>query len=202
MLLAIPLVGLVLVIAAGVACLVAAAQVYFRDLVGLPAARPADLALHHADPLHGRAGDRPRPRGPHVDQSDGAGHPVVELGDRPRGASGSGGSRLPPPAGLSSSSWSGSSSSSQGARACSPSLSARDYAYSVDDGFSIVVNDVSVTYRTSIEGKPTLQQHGHAARPPPADRARGRGAEERELPDQARERSTAWWARTARASPR
>ena len=29
--------------------------------------------------------------------------------------------------------------------------------YSVDDGYSIVVNDVSVTYRTSVEGKPTLQ---------------------------------------------
>ena len=29
--------------------------------------------------------------------------------------------------------------------------------YSVDDGYSIVVNDVSVTYRTSIEGKPTLR---------------------------------------------
>ena len=32
-----------------------------------------------------------------------------------------------------------------------------DYAYSVEEGFSIVVNDLSVTYRTSIEGKPTLQ---------------------------------------------
>jgi ABC-type polysaccharide/polyol phosphate transport system ATPase subunit len=30
-------------------------------------------------------------------------------------------------------------------------------SYSVDDGYSIVVNDVSVTYRTSVEGKPTLQ---------------------------------------------
>jgi teichoic acid transport system ATP-binding protein len=29
--------------------------------------------------------------------------------------------------------------------------------YSVDDGYSIVVNDVSVTYRTSIEGRPTFQ---------------------------------------------
>src|SRR5687767_11166322 len=29
--------------------------------------------------------------------------------------------------------------------------------YSVDDGYSIVVNDVSVTYRTSVEGRPTLQ---------------------------------------------
>ena len=29
--------------------------------------------------------------------------------------------------------------------------------YSIDDGYSIVVNDVSVTYRTSVEGKPTLQ---------------------------------------------
>ena len=29
--------------------------------------------------------------------------------------------------------------------------------YSVDDGYSIVANDVSVTYRTSIEGKPTLR---------------------------------------------
>jgi len=30
-------------------------------------------------------------------------------------------------------------------------------SYSADDGYSIVVNDVSVTYRTSVEGKPTLQ---------------------------------------------
>jgi ABC-type polysaccharide/polyol phosphate transport system ATPase subunit len=29
--------------------------------------------------------------------------------------------------------------------------------YSIDDGYSIVVNDVSVTYRTSVEGKPTLR---------------------------------------------
>ena len=30
-------------------------------------------------------------------------------------------------------------------------------AYSVDDGYSIVVDNVSVTYRTSIEGQPTLR---------------------------------------------
>jgi ABC-type polysaccharide/polyol phosphate transport system ATPase subunit len=32
-----------------------------------------------------------------------------------------------------------------------------DNGYSVDDGYSIVVDDVSVTYRTSVEGRPTLQ---------------------------------------------
>ncbi|HYH58609.1 MAG TPA: ABC transporter ATP-binding protein [Thermoleophilaceae bacterium] len=29
--------------------------------------------------------------------------------------------------------------------------------YQIDDGYSIIVRDVSVTYRTSVEGKPTLQ---------------------------------------------
>jgi len=35
--------------------------------------------------------------------------------------------------------------------------SGSENGYSVDDGYSIVVNDVSVTYRTSVEGRPTLQ---------------------------------------------
>ena len=37
------------------------------------------------------------------------------------------------------------------------SVSEQPTEYSVEDGYSIVVNNVSVTYRTSVEGKPTLQ---------------------------------------------
>ncbi len=35
--------------------------------------------------------------------------------------------------------------------------SGSENGYSIDDGYSIVVNDVSVTYRTSVEGRPTLE---------------------------------------------
>jgi len=39
-----------------------------------------------------------------------------------------------------------------------PSSSTRQpREYQIDDGYSIIVRDVSVTYRTSVEGKPTLQ---------------------------------------------